>query len=388
MSNREKKTVLFAFGTRPEAIKLAPVIRAFQADEAFDARVCVTAQHRELLDQFLDFFRLEPEFDLDLMSPDQSLPGLASKAIAACADVFERLRPDLIFVQGDTTSAFSAALAASLCKIPVAHIEAGLRSHQKYSPFPEEINRVLIGHLSSLHFAPGAAAAENLRREGITQGVHVVGNPIVDALKLALRTLSDGGDDPFLRKFPHAVRGRKVVLVTLHRRESFGRPLADICGAVRDIAADCSQAEIFYPVHPNPRVRVMVYEMLSDIENIHLLDPLSYGDFVWLLSRAALVISDSGGVLEEAETLGLPVLVAREVTERVEALAAGNARLVGSDPVRIFTEAKALLDAAPNAADPHRTLRHTFGDGQASARIVQATRDYLSVGPANPESIP
>ena len=380
MDTASRKTVLFTFGTRPEAIKMAPVIRVFQADPAFETRLCVTAQHRELLDPFLEYFDLQPDFDLNLMVPGQSLAALTSRAVAACEPVFERLRPDLVFVQGDTTSALAAALAASLCKIPVAHVEAGLRSHRKDSPFPEEINRVMIGHLSSLHFAPGEIARENLRREGITQGVHVVGNPVVDALQLTLRKLAESGEAGFLKKFPVTGQGRKLLLVTLHRRESFGRPLENICAAVRRLAATHRDVEIFYPVHPNPNVRDLVCRSLAETKNIHLLEPLSYPEFIGLLARATLVLSDSGGVLEEAETLGLPVLVTREVTERSEALTSGNARLVGSDEDRIFTEATRLLAALPGPPDPHRPLRVTFGDGHTARSILGIVREHFAAG--------
>ena len=377
MASFEKKSILFTLGTRPEAIKLAPVIRAFRADPAFATYLCVTAQHRELLAGVLDFFGLRPDVDLDVMRPGQSLATMTSRIVAACEEVFASLQPDLMFVQGDTTSAFAAAVAASQCKIPVAHVEAGLRSHRRSSPYPEEINRVVIGHLAELHFAPGKAAVENLRREGITQGVHAVGNSVVDALQLALDTLAEKREQPLFAQTLGLESGRKLVLVTLHRRESFGRPLEDICAAIRALAERCADVEIICPVHLNPNVRQTVHRTLSGLGNVHLLEPLGYADFVALLCRASLIISDSGGVLEEAETLGLPVLVAREVTERVEALASGNARLVGSDKRLIFAAATALLSAAP-AVSTTPTLRHTFGDGQASTRILRLTREHFS----------
>ena len=383
MGIAEKKSILFTLGTRPEAIKLVPVIRAFQADPAFDIHLCVTAQHRELLDGVLDFFGLRPDVDLDMMTHGQSLATLTSRIMAACEDVFETFRPDLMFVQGDTTSAFAAAMAASQCRIPVAHVEAGLRSYHKSSPFPEEINRVLIGHLAELHFAPGETAVENLRREGITRGVHAVGNSVVDALQLALNTLSDRHEQPPIIRALGLAPQQKIVLVTLHRRESFGQPLEDICTAIRAVARQCANVEIICPVHPNPNVYDPIHRTLSGIKNVHLLEPLSYADFVALLCRASLIISDSGGVLEEAETLGLPVLVAREVTERTEALNNGNARLVGSDQRRIFSEAKAFLDVAPVvSATP--ALRHTFGDGQTATRILHLTREYFSAAVVRP----
>ena len=377
MESAEKKSIMFTLGTRPEAIKLAPVIRAFQADPAFQTYLCVTAQHRELLDGVLAFFELRPDVDLGLMRPGQSLATLTSRIVVACEEVFASFRPDLMFVQGDTTTAFAAAVAASQCQIPVAHVEAGLRSHRKRSPFPEEINRVMIGHLAELHFAPGKTAVENLRREGITHGVHLVGNPVVDALQLARSTLAQRHEPARAIRQLGLDPARKIVLVTLHRRESFGQPLEDTCAAIRAVAERCTDAEILCPVHLNPNVHGTIHRTLSGLKNVHLLEPLDYADFVALLCRASLIISDSGGVLEEAETLGLPVLVTREVTERVEALAGGNVRLVGSDKHQIFTEAMALLGAAP-AVNTTPTLRRTFGDGHASTRILRFTREYFS----------
>ncbi len=375
----KKKSVLFTFGTRPEAIKMAPVIRAFQADAHFKTHVCITAQHRDLLGPLLQFFALQPDHDLNVMCPGQSLAVLISKIVTACEKILERLQPDLMFVQGDTTSAFAAAVAASQCRIPVAHIEAGLRSHQKNSPFPEEINRVMIGHLAELHFAPSQLAKKNLRREGVTNGVHMVGNTVVDALQLTLRTLAHEDDQVCLDKFPGVLPDRKILLVTLHRRESVGKPMRQICAAIRALAKSHPQAEIYFPVHPNPQVQEIVQQALCGLSNLHLLEPLPYEHFIWLLARSSLVISDSGGVLEEAETLGLPLLITREVTERTEALAGGNVRLVGSDTGRIVAEAKALLAMAPTIRSS-RSLRRTFGDGHASARILRLTREHLELG--------
>ncbi len=374
MGITQRKGVLFVFGTRPEAIKLAPLIRVFQQESAIQTMVCVTAQHRELLDQFLTFFRIEPDADLDLMLADQPLSRLAARVIENCADVYARLQPALVVVQGDTTSAVSAAFSASLCGIPVAHVEAGLRSHRRNAPFPEEINRALISRLAELHFAHSQSAADNLRRENIVEGVHVVGNTGIDALKLALsRTAAEKG--LYGSRFPQVDPSRKFVLVTLHRRENVGGPVAEICQGLRRIAAECA-VDLYFPVHPNPRIRDAVYKTLSGRENIHLLDPLSYADFVWLLSRAALVISDSGGVLEEAETLGVPVLVTREVTERTEALASGQATLVGSDSERILAATRTLLATAkPAPSSP--PLKTTFGDGHASERILGITKKFL-----------
>jgi len=375
-----QKKILFLFGTRPEALKLAPVIRAFQDEIKLEVRICVTAQHRELLDQALLSFRIKSDFDLNLMLPDQSLPGLISRIVAAAGEVLDRERPDLVIVQGDTASALGGALAASLCKIPIAHVEAGLRSFRRGSPFPEEINRVLISRLADLHFAPSESAAENLRREGITGGIFVVGNPIVDSLKNVLRDLKGREDEPRRAELQAWAGGRRIVLLTLHRRESFGDAMTNICRAIREIAMGAEDMEFFFPVHPNGRVRDTIREQLSDIKNVRLLDPLAYEDFVWLLSRATLVISDSGGVLEEAVTMGVPILVVREITERVDAIRAGHAQIAGVSVAQIVAEARTLLQTLTNSNPLRRTLRETFGDGKTSARIVMRTKEFLCGG--------
>ncbi len=382
MQTVQRRSLLFVLGTRPEAIKLLPVIRAFRAEARFDTRVCVTGQHRELVDPFLTSFDVRPDYDLDVMLPDQSLAAMTARIIASCERVMEQLRPELVFVQGDTTSAFAAAVAASQCGFPVAHVEAGLRTHRKSSPFPEELNRTIIGHIARLHFAPSKQAVSNLRREGITQGVHVVGNTIVDALQAVLKTVARSSPFPDKERFAAEPTHRKLV-VTLHRRESFGEPLANVCDALRRIVDAYGHTEIFFPVHPNPTVQRTIRERLEGVRNIHLLAPLSYVEFVRLLSDASLIISDSGGVLEEAETLGLPVLVAREVTERVEAISDGNALLVGTDADAIFAAAATFLGSPPAPVCLDQPLRRTFGDGRATARILRITREYL-LGGANP----
>ena len=401
MPNGRKKRVLFVCGTRPEVIKLAPVIRAVEADGALRAEVCVTAQHRQLTDQFLPFFGLRPRVDLDLMTADQSLAELTARVISGCSSVYRDLRPSLVFVQGDTATACAAALAASLHQIPVAHVEAGLRSHRRTAPFPEETNRVLISHLADLHFAPTPAARTNLRREGIRDGVFVVGNTVVDALQLGLRTLAaTTGDGPPAATLAGLVNpARPLVLVTLHRRENFGAPLREICRALRDAARIHPGVEFVYPVHPNPRVRGPVRRLLGGRANVHLLDPLGYPEFLWLLARSTLVLTDSGGVVEEAATLGIPTLVAREETERAEAIEAGIARLVGSDRTRVLTALHDALrttaDVAPAAAGARRprdgeTVWSIFGDGRASERILRVTKRHLGVvgAPPSPSPLP
>ena len=325
MIPKRKKCVLFIFGTRPEAIKLAPVIRTFQPCEAFRTVVCVTGQHRAMLDQVLGFFEIKPDFDLNLMTHNQSLPGLAAKAITGSANILAEVKPDLVFVQGDTTTAFAAGFAAFLEKIPVAHVEAGLRSYRKFSPFPEEINRVLLSHLTTLHFAPTAGAGQNLGREGITENVFVVGNTVVDALLQGLEIIRNRGETSYFKTFQKLDFSKRIILVTVHRRESFGPPLRRICEAIKAIADAGADREIVYPVHPNPNVRETVFAMLGKTKNIHLLEPLEYAEFIWMMSKSALIITDSGGVQEEAPSLGVSVLVVREVTERAEGVAAGAA---------------------------------------------------------------
>jgi UDP-N-acetylglucosamine 2-epimerase (non-hydrolysing) len=381
-----KPRIMFVFGTRPEVIKLAPVIKALDDDGAMDVKVCVTAQHREMMDQFLSFFGLIPHADLDLMTHDQSLAAITAHVITRCSDIYTQLKPDMVFVQGDTSSAFAATVAATLQKIPVAHVEAGLRSHNRDSPFPEETNRVLISHMANLHFAHTESAAENLRKEGIARDVFVVGNTVVDALQLALSTIDALGEAPYFASFPAIDFNKKLVLVTLHRRESIGTPLMQTCLAIKQIAETHPGVELVYPVHRNPRVKKMVHDGLGGLKNVHLLDPLDYPNFIWLLSKASLVITDSGGVVEEASTLGVPILVAREVTERAEAVEAGAARMVGCNAARIIKEAKELL-RMPAKERIESLNNNVFGDGKASQRIVEITRRYLHAGPAAKECI-
>ena len=354
---------------------MAPVIRAFQADARYQTRVCVTGQHRTMLDQVLEFFTIQPDEDLDLMTPNQSLAALAAKALTGCRDLCERLTPDVVFVQGDTTTAFAAAFAAFLQKIPVAHIEAGLRSHQKLSPFPEEINRVLISDVADLHFAPLEGARENLRREGITENVFVVGNTVVDALLLGLQIIRERGEEDCAAHFPALDFSRPLVLVTVHRRESFGTPLEQICRALLRLARAHPDTQLVYPMHLNPNVRETVCRLLGDAKNIHLIEPLAYSDFIWMMSKAALIITDSGGVQEEAPSLNVPVLIVREVTERNEGVAAGCAQIVGTDEERIFDAATVLLKKPAG----REAMVNPYGDGQSSQRILEETSRFLQL---------
>lgn len=361
--------VLFVFGTRPEAIKLCPLIQHLQRDPArFQARVCVTAQHRSMLDQVLEAFGVRPDHDLDLMQPNQSLAQLTARLVAALEPVLEAERPDLVMVQGDTTTTFCAALAGFYGKVRVGHVEAGLRTGDRYQPFPEEINRVLTTRVTDLHFAATAEAAANLRREGIPEEtIFVTGNTVIDAV-LYIR---DGLEQGRLARtaWPFLDPGRKLILVTAHRRESFGEGFERICRALAELAAR-PDVHIVYPVHRNPNVQDPVRRYLEGHPNVHLLEPLEYVPFVDLMMRSYLILTDSGGVQEEAPSLGKPVLVLREKTERPEAVRAGTVKLVGTDMDKILGEARRLLD------DPehHRRMarRHNpYGDGQACERIVE-----------------
>jgi UDP-N-acetylglucosamine 2-epimerase (non-hydrolysing) len=362
--------VLFVFGTRPEAIKLAPVVRRLAEHASFEARVVVTAQHRDLLDQVLTAFSIRPDHDLDLMRPGQSLSQSTARIIGALEDVVARERPDWILVQGDTTTAFCGALAGFYARVPVGHVEAGLRTGDMTQPFPEELNRVLVGRLAALHFAPTEGAAVNLRREGVDPAtIFVTGNTGIDAVLEVRAALAEGRLKPsgLLELDP----GKKLILVTAHRRESFGDGFAQICDALARLAQR-SDVQIVYPVHPNPNVQDPVRRGLGDLANVHLINPLSYVPFVDLMRRAHLLLTDSGGIQEEAPSLGKPVLVMREKTERPEAVTAGTARLVGTDPQKILAECALLLD---DSAEYERRSRihNPYGDGQAAIRI----RDLL-----------
>lgn len=355
---------LFVFGTRPEAIKLAPVVRCLREDARFETRVAVSAQHREILDQVLAAFSIQPDYDLNVMEPGQTLAQSAARILAALEPVLERERPDCVIVQGDTTTTFCGALAAFYQAIPVAHVEAGMRTGDVRQPFPEEMNRVLTSRLAALHFAATESAAENLRRECIDpQTIFVTGNTGIDAV------LSVGDAVPEFE-----ADAKKMILVTAHRRESFGEGFSRICRALRRLS-ERTDVEIVYPVHPNPQVQAMVKKHLLDVPNIKLMEPLEYGAFVDLMRRAHILLTDSGGIQEEGPSLGKPVLVMREKTERQEAVEAGTARLTGTDEDTIVAEAERLLDD-PEEYRRRARIHNPYGDGQASARIrdVLATR--------------
>jgi UDP-N-acetylglucosamine 2-epimerase (non-hydrolysing) len=365
-------SILCVVGTRPEAIKLAPLIRCLRdAPDRFDVRVCATAQHRELLDQTLRFFAIEPEWDLDLMRPDQSLAGLTARCLTGLSEVLAASRPDAVCVQGDTTTVFVAALAAAYAHIPVIHVEAGLRSGDRAAPFPEELNRVLTGHIARWHFAPTERARLALAAEGITEGVHVVGNTVIDALLLARDLVQRGAAGSIAARFEF-LGARPTVLVTGHRRENFGAPIEQVALALADVAAAHPDHAFVYPVHPNPHVREPIHRLLGALPNFHLTEPLDYPDLVWLLERSHVVVTDSGGLQEEAPALGKPVLVTRDVTERQEGVDAGTARLVGTDRARLRAELTRLLDD-PDAWQAMARAINPYGDGHTSERI----RDLL-----------
>lgn len=370
--------ILFFFGTRPEAIKLAPLLKEFQKfPEKFDIKICVSAQHREMLDQVLDFFDIKPDFDLDIMKPDQDLFKITTDALIGIKNVITSYKPEFLFIQGDTTTTFIGALAAFYAKVKVAHIEAGLRSFNKYAPFPEEINRVLTTHLSDLHFAPTSRSKENLLKEGVPEDrVFVVGNTGIDALFLGLKIIEERKINA-IESFGAIDFRKKIILVTGHRRESFGKPFENICRAVKEIAIN-NNVEIIYPVHLNPNVRKPVYKILRKIPNVHLIEPLDYPAFVWLMSKSHIILTDSGGVQEEAPSLGKPVLVMRDVTERVEGVVAGTARIVGTNKARIIEETLKLL----NNEDEYNKMAkavNPYGDGFASRRIRQIFEEHIGL---------
>jgi len=369
-----KRRVMFCFGTRPEAIKLAPVIQELaRHPREFEPVVLVTAQHRYMLDQVLRVFDIAPDYDLNLMKPGQSLSDVTTGALRGVERVLRRVRPDMAIVQGDTTTAFAAALAAFYERIPVGHVEAGLRTDDKYSPYPEEMNRRLVSSLADLHFAPTRSAEQNLLREGVPRGrIHVTGNTVVDALKATLRSKVDWRVPVVDLVAPQ----HRIILVTAHRRESFGLGFEGVCHALRMIVEQNPDVDVVYPVHLNPNVRRPVRAILGGVPRVHLIQPLEYLPFVMLMERSYVILTDSGGIQEEAPALGKPVLVLRDVTERPEAVESGTAVLVGTEPDMIVRTAERLLHSN-SAYRKMARARNPFGDGHASTRIVRALRLYF-----------
>ncbi|MCD6046813.1 MAG: UDP-N-acetylglucosamine 2-epimerase [Gammaproteobacteria bacterium] len=367
------KKILCVFGTRPEAIKMAPIVLALQKDPAFTVKVCVTAQHRSMLDQVLNLFEIKPDYDLNIMRPNQSLADITSEIILQMPGIFADCQPDRILVQGDTTTTFATSLAAFYHKIPVGHLEAGLRTGNIYSPWPEEMNRKLTSVIADLHFPPTEEAAKNLRHEGIAEkNIFITGNTVIDALLLTVEKINNSKSlqDQFNNQFAFLNTKKKLILVTGHRRENFGEGFQHICRALRHLAEKYQDnIEIIYPVHLNPNVQVPVKEILTGVSNVHLIAPLDYLPFVYLINRCHFILTDSGGVQEEAPSLGKPVLVMRDTTERPEGVAAGTARLVGTDQEKIVLEASRLLeDQAMYQAMSH--AHNPYGDGKAAEKTI------------------
>ncbi|MCP4606574.1 MAG: UDP-N-acetylglucosamine 2-epimerase (non-hydrolyzing) [Proteobacteria bacterium] len=360
---------LICFGTRPEAIKLAPVVKELSKRTEFEVRVCVTAQHREMLDQVLELFEIKPDYDLNLMSPKQSLGKLTATIVESVDRILTKDKPDIVIVQGDTTTTFSVALAAFYRQIKVAHVEAGLRTYQKYAPFPEEMNRKITSCLTDWHFVPTDRARDALLKENYPpHSIFTVGNSVIDALLMVVKRAREQ-ETRIIKELPAVKNEGRILLVTGHRRENFGKGFENICRAIRRIAEDNLDLQIVYPVHLNPNVQEPVNRILGDLKNVVLLEPLDYVSFVWLMDRCSILLTDSGGVQEEAPTLGKPVIVMRNVTERPEAVEAGVAELVGTDPERIRASVQTLLD---NEAEYRRMscAQNPYGDGTSASQIA------------------
>lgn len=365
--------ILLVFGTRPEAIKMAPVVQQLKATDGLDVDVCVTAQHREMLDQVLKLFDIKPDFDLNIMKPGQDLTDITANIISALRDILKEGNYDRLLVHGDTTTTMAASLAAFYAQVPVAHVEAGLRTGNIYAPWPEEMNRMIVGRIATLHFAPTETALQSLLAENIDQAnVLVTGNTVIDALQSVAQKFKDDSslDTKMQAEFSFIDPDRPLILVTGHRRENFGGGFERICSALKKISEN-SNAQIVYPVHLNPNVQDPVNRILSGAQDVHLIEPQEYLPFVWLMTRSYLIITDSGGVQEEAPSLGKPVLVMRDTTERPEAVEAGTVLLVGTDAEKIETETLRLLNDPIRYAKMARAL-NPYGDGKAAVRIAQA----------------
>ena len=362
---------LIIFGTRPEAIKMAPLVWAFQKNkDQFDTRVCVTAQHREMLDQVLTFFEITPDYDLDVMKPNQNLYTLTSDIILGLKPILEEFQPDFVYVHGDTTTTMACSIAAFYNGSKICHVEAGLRTYNKLSPFPEEVNRQVTSKIADYHFAPTEQAKQNLLNENVPESsILVTGNTVIDAL-LESAAKVENIDNPEIEKLKSIIdSNKKIILVTGHRRENHGQGFVSICEALKEIGQSNPDVQIIYPVHLNPNVQQPVHEILSEIGNIHLIDPLAYPAFIWLMNQSYLIITDSGGVQEEAPSLGKPVLVMRDTTERPEAVAAGPVILVGTDKDKIVLECTHLLNDKEKYLEMS-ALHNPYGDGKACEKIV------------------
>lgn len=380
------KKILSVFGTRPEAIKMAPVVKELEKHpDKFISRVCVTAQHRQMLDQVLDLFDIRPDYDLDIMKPGQDLFDVTCNVMQGLKKVLQEEQPDMVLVHGDTTTTMAASLASFYCRIPVGHIEAGLRTFNKLAPFPEEINRQVTGRVTDFHFAPTETARQNLLAESVPEtSIYITGNTVIDALLMVVNKvrepkMSTKIEADLVNRFPGLLEvlappsesgGRRLVLVTGHRRENFGEGFESICRALKRIATEHPDVDIVYPVHLNPNVQEPVKRILANVKSVHLIDPLDYLPFVYLLDRSHMIITDSGGVQEEAPSLGKPVLVMRETTERPEAVKAGTVRLVGTNEDLIVREAQRLLTDEEAYADMAQA-HNPYGDGLAAGRIAE-----------------
>lgn len=370
--------VLSVFGTRPEAIKMAPLVKALVMEDGIDAHVCVTAQHRQMLDQVLDLFDIKPDYDLNIMKPGQTLSGVTSEILTRLEPVLQECRPDMVLVHGDTATTCATALAAFNQQINVGHVEAGLRTGNLYSPWPEEANRKITGVLARLHFAPTEDCRSNLLREGVAgKNIHVTGNTVIDALLMVMQMIENNVDlkQHLAKQFPVLREGARLVLVTGHRRENFGFGFERICGAIHDLSMEFPDVDFVYPVHLNPQVREPVNRTLHGIDNVHLVEPVDYLPFVYLMTRAHLILTDSGGIQEEAPALGKPVLVMRDTTERPEAVKAGTARLVGTKREEIVEGVRTLM-RDKSAYRAMAQARNPYGDGHACDHIVSALKTF------------
>lgn len=368
------KKVLTVFGTRPEAIKMAPIVKGLERQEDIESIVCITGQHREMLDQVLQIFDIKPDYDLNIFEHGQGLSQITSKALLGMEDILKDVKPDLLLIQGDTSTVFSGALAAFYHQVPVGHVEAGLRSGNIYSPYPEEANRMMTGILTELHFAPTEQARKNLLAENYDEEkIFITGNTVIDALLYTVQEDYEFENEQ-LNKLSKS--DGRLILLTSHRRENWGAPMKRIFESIKRVVQELEDVEVVFPVHLNPKVRDVAEEVFGDEERVHLVEPLSYEPFTNLMAKADLVVSDSGGIQEEAPTLGKPVLVIREETERPEGIEAGTAKLVGTNGEKIYSEIMNLLtdkdayDAMANAVNP-------YGDGQAAEKIVKIIKEYL-----------
>ncbi len=380
----EKIKVMTVFGTRPEAVKMAPLDLELRRHPEIEALCCVTAQHREMLDSVLSIFGVTPEYDLNIMSKGQTLTDITTRALSGLGEVFDRVKPDLVLVHGDTSTTFAGALAAFYHNVRVGHVEAGLRSFDKFSPFPEEINRKLTGQIADLHFCPTPQNKENLHREGVTDGIYLTGNTAIDAMRYTARE-DYRFSDPTLEALDFSA-GR-TVLLTAHRRENYGEPFRHIFSAIRRLHDSFPDVQFVYPVHPAPVVRETAQNYLGSLSRVHLIDPLPVDEMHNLMARCTMVMTDSGGLQEEAPAMGKPVLVLRRETERPEAIRAGTVKLAGVEEEAIYTEASRLL-SDPAAYDAMAKAVNPYGDGHACPRIVQAILSHFGMGPAPEEFLP